>query len=216
MVVLICCGLAGFVVLLGGLQSQTLSFFNLRPHLAGENSTSALLKTFLAAPLPRRNTNLSVDAPLFFIHQRKAGGSSVRAAILDAAQQAGLPFFIPCYGDPVVHCDTYSIGRAPPAAIYGGHLPWAERKELSRRATFDGNIWHNPLNNARCWTGRGRLGLCLLCGEPTAGNQPLGSCLPCRLSLPLPVSYCFASLPVLLVLLPLFAGWPQPFRASHF
>eukprot|EP00316_Scyphosphaera_apsteinii_P023901 CAMPEP_0119314860 /NCGR_PEP_ID=MMETSP1333-20130426/34069_1 /TAXON_ID=418940 /ORGANISM="Scyphosphaera apsteinii, Strain RCC1455" /LENGTH=340 /DNA_ID=CAMNT_0007320059 /DNA_START=109 /DNA_END=1131 /DNA_ORIENTATION=- len=62
-----------------------------------------------------------------FWHQRKAGGSTMRKALLDAAQNISMGAFIPCYNGTA--CDTYAppdpsiIGYGMrPYYILGGHL----------------------------------------------------------------------------------------------
>lgn len=118
---------------------------------AAPASVAAMMEALVEAPLPRRNANLSVDAPLFFFHQRKTGGSSMRAAIVDAADALELPSFVPCFHG--VPCDTYHIGNKT-AAIYAGHFYWGEQRELARRAKFQsaGAHWRNPQFNASCLT----------------------------------------------------------------
>lgn len=113
--------------------------------------TNALVAQFLAAPAPAVNSNISADLPLFFFHQRKTAGSAARTALVAAAETHGLPYFVPCFGN--VSCDTYHIGTAV-AALYAGHIPWAERKELARRAAYQpaNGTWVNPSDRASCLT----------------------------------------------------------------
>jgi hypothetical protein len=74
----------------------------------------------------------SVDEPFIFFHQRKAGGSTMREQLFQAANRTEV--FIPCYKrntDDIVEenikigCETYHtptrLNRDPPT-IYGGHL----------------------------------------------------------------------------------------------
>jgi hypothetical protein len=96
-------------------------------------SATQLVATFLASPLPPRNLNISVENPLLFVHQRKAGGSSVRVALVAAAAQARLPSYVPCHGG--VKCTTFDIPVNAAAAIYAGHFPWihAARQLMQQR-----------------------------------------------------------------------------------
>ncbi len=110
-----------------------------------------MVEAFLASPLPPRNLNLSEDAPLFFFHQRKTAGSSMRKAIVEAAKAANLSYFVSCHDG--VPCDLYHVGTNF-SAIYAGHFVWGEQRELSRRSVFDPatGTWHNPRHNASCLT----------------------------------------------------------------
>ena len=110
-----------------------------------------LVDAFLASPLPPRNLNLSEDAPLFFFHQRKTAGSSMRKAIVEAAKAANMSYFVSCHDG--VPCDLYHVGTNF-SAIYAGHFVWGEQRELSRRSVFDPatGTWHNPRHNASCLT----------------------------------------------------------------
>ena len=115
------------------------------------NPVPSLVEAFLASPLPPRNLNLSEDAPLFFFHQRKTAGSSMRKAIVEAAKAANLSYFVSCHNG--VPCDLYHVGTNF-SAIYAGHFVWGEQRELSRRSVFDPatGTWHNPRHNASCLT----------------------------------------------------------------
>ncbi|KAL4423827.1 hypothetical protein ABPG75_001128 [Micractinium tetrahymenae] len=110
-----------------------------------------MVEAFLATPLPPRNLNLSEDAPLFFFHQRKTAGSSMRQAIVQAAKAANLSYFVSCHDG--VPCDLYHIGTNF-SAIYAGHFYWGEQRELSRQSSFDPatGTWHNPRHSASCLT----------------------------------------------------------------
>ena len=86
-----------------------------------------------------------------FFHQRKAGGGSVRYALVAEAQRLKLPYYVPCFKK--LHCDTYNAGDAA-AAIYAGHFPWGVQAELTRRATYDAEAraWRSPRDGASCLT----------------------------------------------------------------
>jgi hypothetical protein len=53
-------------------------------------TVEALVDAFVAAPLPPPATSLGPQSPLFFFHQRKTAGSSLRLALKAAANQSGL------------------------------------------------------------------------------------------------------------------------------
>ncbi|KAL4423826.1 hypothetical protein ABPG75_001127 [Micractinium tetrahymenae] len=139
----------------GGSSSGSSSSSSGRSSIASaapdSSSVASLVQAFLAAPLPPRNLNLSEQAPLFFFHQRKTAGSSLRATIVQAAKDANLSYFVPCHDG--VPCDLYHIGTNF-SAIYAGHFYWGEQRELSRRSSFDpaAGTWHNPRHNASCLT----------------------------------------------------------------
>lgn len=103
-----------------------------RGRCSDEARLAAAVDALLASPLPPRNTNISLEAPLVYIHQRKAAGSSVRQAVVEGARRAGLPLFAACRGG--VRCETFSLAGAPPSAVYAGHFPWAELRHLERHA----------------------------------------------------------------------------------
>ena len=87
---------------------------------AAAPSAAALTDALVAAPLPPVVASLSLDAPLIFHHQRKAGGTSLRSVLMKAAQDAGLSAIGACYG---LNCDSYSWGGTR-AAVYVGHYAW--------------------------------------------------------------------------------------------
>lgn len=103
-----------------------------RGRCSDEARLAAAVDALLASPLPPRNTNISLEAPLVYHHQRKAAGSSYRQAVVQGARGAGLPLFAACRGG--VRCETFSLAGAPPSAVYAGHFPWAELRHLERAA----------------------------------------------------------------------------------
>lgn len=83
-------------------------------------STSHFYETaahFLEEPLPQRQAEISEVSPLFFFHQRKAGGSSFREFLATAGTEHNLTTFLPCYnGMKNWHCVfcqicTYMISK---------------------------------------------------------------------------------------------------------
>ncbi|PSC70625.1 galactosylceramide sulfotransferase [Micractinium conductrix] len=109
---------------------------------------AALVEAFLAAPLPPRNLAISEEAPLFFFHQRKTGGTSLRAAMAATAVARNLSEFVPCFTFP--NCEVYHIET--PAAVYAAHFPWGEQRILARHSRFVEGRWHNPRLRASCLT----------------------------------------------------------------
>lgn len=114
------------------------------------NERGYLLNVLLNAPLPPVATNLTINSPLIFHHQRKAGGTSLRTVLIRTALEAGLPVWEPCYNGS---CDSYTWGSAH-AAVYAGHFPWGVRRELSRFGWYDSGThsWRTPEQLASCVT----------------------------------------------------------------
>ncbi|RYH00677.1 hypothetical protein EON65_48895 [archaeon] len=80
--------------------------------------------------------DISATHPLIFFHVRKAGGSSLRLTIADAAKKANLSIYIACtnaHGN--LPCDTYHFNpRDKPweKAVFAGHFQYGEQHMLSR------------------------------------------------------------------------------------
>jgi len=105
--------------------------------------------------------------PFIFFHQRKAGGSSVRAMLEKAANQNKLNFWIPCHGG--VSCEDTEIPLTlPQKSIYAGHIEWSSfTKHMARltnsRATLNPTqqqfecltIFREPVSRVQsCWNFR--------------------------------------------------------------
>ncbi len=72
---------------------------------------------------------VSIDKPFILFHQRKAGGSSLRDTLFDAAHRLKLPEYIPCkYRD----CDIYTFPRDSLYAVYAGHYKWGAQSDLAK------------------------------------------------------------------------------------
>ena len=111
-----------------------------------EKALAACVDDFMAypdkmmwAPQPK----ISPRHPFIFFHQRKAGGSSVKQTLFQAAQKIGLQVFIPCAGG--VPCGTYNFNHRPGIAyngkkipvsrevsLFAGHFTWGEQFALAR------------------------------------------------------------------------------------
>jgi hypothetical protein len=93
----------------------------------------ALARQFLAMEsLWPPVTEVTGATPMVFFHQRKAGGSSIRAVLHGLCTDAKLHCFIICYGG--VDCDTYSLpASGSRSAVYAGHIPWGEPQNKFER-----------------------------------------------------------------------------------
>jgi hypothetical protein len=120
---------------------QVLPIFNtqkaqksLRRHLKATSNDLlfTLASSFVSSPLPGANANISLERPLFFFHQRKTRGMSVRATLWDMALKNNLSSFIPCFDG--VPCDTTVLSNL----FYAGHFIRGEQKDLLANRTFTG------------------------------------------------------------------------------
>jgi hypothetical protein len=75
---------------------------------------------------------VSPEFPMLFLHQRKAGGMSIRYSIENASKQNGLSSFIPCLGLGPVDCVTYTMSGNHHHSFYAGHFPWQDTSVLLR------------------------------------------------------------------------------------
>jgi len=107
-------------------------------------------KAFLQTPLPPRVESISVARPLVFIHQRKAGGTSLRGILAGISKDLHLPYRIMCVN---ADCDTYSYGSSE-AAVYGGHVAWLEvSRTFAQRGQYDSTgIWREGVKQLSCMT----------------------------------------------------------------
>jgi len=75
---------------------------------------------------------ISEAHPLFFLHQRKAGGTSLRSTLYNASVLASLSSFIPCFGS--VGCFKFGFPTVGAnnghKAVNGGHFPWQEMMDM--------------------------------------------------------------------------------------
>ena len=93
----------------------------------------ALTRQFLAMEsLWPPVTEVTGATPMVFFHQRKAGGSSIRAVLHGLCTDANLHCFIICYDG--INCDTYTLPtKGSPSAVYAGHIPWGEPQNKFER-----------------------------------------------------------------------------------
>ena len=106
----------------------------------------ALTRQFLAMEsLWPPVTEVTGATPMVFFHQRKAGGSSIRAVLHGLCTDANLHCFIICYDG--INCDTYTLPtKGSPSAVYAGHIPWGEPQNKFER------YWHRSSSNFSCVT----------------------------------------------------------------
>ena len=86
--------------------------------------------------------NVTTTRPFIFFHQRKAGGSSIRATLHAGAKKKNLKSYIPCLSsEKKLRCDTYTLPEKltakNAAVIYGGHIPWGEPQNKYERFLHD-------------------------------------------------------------------------------
>jgi hypothetical protein len=116
-------------------------------------TVEALVDAFVAAPLPPPATSLGPQSPLFFFHQRKTAGSSLRLALKAAANQSGLTTSIACYD---VACTTWNVDPAnTTSAIFAGHFTWSELHAMEASAVLDDahpGSWKSRRSNVSCMT----------------------------------------------------------------
>lgn len=97
------------------------------------NEASTNMKV-LAEQLPPRQLLPSPDAPFVFLHNRKCGGSSLRAALLTAANTLNQTAIVPCFA-PLNDCYRYNIAGIgqevlSAASVFAGHLSWDVVEDL--------------------------------------------------------------------------------------
>jgi hypothetical protein len=132
----------------------------------------ALTRQFLAMEsLWPPVTELTGATPMVFFHQRKAGGSSIRAVLHRVCTDANLQCYIICHNG--IACDTYSLpASGSPSAVYAGHIPWGEPQNKFER------YWHRSSSNFSCVTNYrepvSRIISCLAYRHPT---EMLGKCV---------------------------------------
>ncbi|CAK0894791.1 unnamed protein product [Prorocentrum cordatum] len=119
-------------------------------HRGSHAATNAAAQTFLQSPLPPKVANISVERPLVFIHQRKAGGISLRSILFSQAKRLHLPFNIKCFSEP---CESYSYGTSK-VAVYGGHVDWLElSRTFARQGQFTSkDVWKDGVQQFSCIT----------------------------------------------------------------
>lgn len=108
-------------------------------------NANKLIQGFLRTPgLWPKVANVTTTRPFIFFHQRKAGGSSIRATLHAGAKKKNLKSYIPCLSSEKnlrLSCDTYTLPEIltakNAAVIYGGHIPWGEPQNKYERFLHD-------------------------------------------------------------------------------
>lgn len=120
------------------------------------HAASRAIKSQLDAPtllavghLPWVNSNISKDNPVILFHQRKSGGTSLRATLATAALNLNLTYYIPCYRG--IPCDVYSF-HDNESAIYAGHFSVSEVKHMLRHVPMDPEFSDKQRHNFTCIT----------------------------------------------------------------
>ncbi len=90
--------------------------------------------------------NVTEDHPLLFLHQRKAGGSSLRRTLQLASNPLNLTYFLPCHGRS---CGIYQVPEniTNQFAIYGGHFSSSNMPNMTK--LVESNTSHSCLTNFR-------------------------------------------------------------------
>ena len=70
-----------------------------------------------------------IYTPFIFFHQRKAGGTSIRATLHNAAKTMHISTSIICHDLP---CDNYHIPNKQPFSLYAGHYQWGTQYVFNR------------------------------------------------------------------------------------
>lgn len=102
-------------------------------------NANKLFQGFLRTPgVWPKVANVTTTRPFIFFHQRKAGGSSIRATLHAGAKKNNLKSYIPCLSsEKKLRCDTYTLPEKltakNAAVIYGGHIPWGEPQNKYER-----------------------------------------------------------------------------------
>ena len=86
-------------------------------------------------------TNISIETPYIFFHQRKAAGSTLRTELKEAAIKLKLPYYIACHSG--VPCDLYTLPHDRRYAIYAMHIEWGSHRVL---ATNNHTVQHMITN----------------------------------------------------------------------
>lgn len=76
--------------------------------------------------------SVSEKAPFIFFHQRKAGGTSIRSTLHQAALSMNVSDYIPCFTGK---CFDYHIPTNQSFAIYGGHFQWSEGANINHASS---------------------------------------------------------------------------------
>mmetsp|Transcript_75398 Transcript_75398/g.104727 ORF Transcript_75398/g.104727 Transcript_75398/m.104727 type:complete len:311 (-) Transcript_75398:77-1009(-) len=88
-----------------------------------EDFVNKMVQQVLNYPAPAVNSEVSVSRPLLFMHQYRAGGTTLRQLLYNVSVNTGVKAHIACSGG--VDCREFQIREAS-SAVYGGHFCWHE------------------------------------------------------------------------------------------
>ena len=92
----------------------------------GSNQTdyvAAMIQNFLQKPLPPKNEAVSETRPLVFMHQHRAGGTTLRKLLYNTSLSLKMKPHIQCSGG--VDCRAFK-NQVTDASVYGGQFCWRE------------------------------------------------------------------------------------------
>ncbi|CAE7159780.1 SLC4A10, partial [Symbiodinium pilosum] len=88
-----------------------------------EDYVAAMVQSFLEKPLPKKNDAVSETRPLVFMHQHRAGGTTLRKLLYNETMNLKMKPHIQCSGG--VDCRAFK-NNVKDAAVYGGQFCWRE------------------------------------------------------------------------------------------
>ena len=88
-----------------------------------EDYVAAMVQSFLEKPLPKKNDAVSETRPLVFLHQHRAGGTTLRKLLYNETMHLKMKPHIQCAGG--VDCRAFK-NNVKDAAVYGGQFCWRE------------------------------------------------------------------------------------------
>jgi hypothetical protein len=139
-------GLTAFLLCLAGLM---FTWYDARYASLRTPANGVAFSTTARDRVPWLNSDISERNPVIFFHQRKAGGSSIRSLLANAAKRMNLTHFIPCVSP--VPCDTYTFGGKR-CAIYAGHFSISEVRHILRHVSMDNEFSGKQRHNFTCIT----------------------------------------------------------------
>ena len=84
---------------------------------------ATMIENFLQKPLPTKNEAVSEHRPLVFMHQHRAGGTTLRKLLYNETTNLKMKPHIQCSGG--VDCRAFK-NNVKDAAVYGGQFCWRE------------------------------------------------------------------------------------------
>ncbi|CAE7237392.1 Slc4a1, partial [Symbiodinium necroappetens] len=107
----------------GKWASQQGSHSHLHGKNASEDFVPEMINKFLEMPLPKMNPQISETRPLVFMHQHRAGGTTMRKLLYNTSMSQKMKPHILCSGG--VSCRAFK-NNVTDAAVYGGEFCWRE------------------------------------------------------------------------------------------